>query len=69
MDGERATRLEEAVLFGERRVEELAEQVLALSGRVEALSRRLGAVEMLMGRVLAEDEPPEGEAGVPGGPG
>jgi hypothetical protein len=66
MDGERATRLEEAVLFCERRVEELAEQVLALSGRVEALSRRLGAVEKVMGRVLVDDEPPEGGVGGPG---
>lgn len=65
MERERLIRLEEALLFCERRVEELGEQVLALSGRVEMLASRLGSVEALMGRVVVEDEPPAPDEGGP----
>lgn len=59
MDDERLMRLEEATLFCDRRLDELAEQVLALSGRVEALARRLARFEHMLGRLAATDDPPE----------
>lgn len=58
MDNERLMRLEETTLFSDRRLDELAEQVLALSGRVEALARRLERFEHVLGRLAATDDPP-----------
>ncbi len=58
MDDERLMRLEETTLFCDRRLDELAEQVLALSGRVEALGRRLARFELVLGRLAATDDPP-----------
>jgi uncharacterized coiled-coil protein SlyX len=63
-ESERWTRLEESVLFAERRLDELHEQVLEVSARLEALGRRLREVEGAVGRLA--DPGPEGEDGPPG---
>lgn len=71
---DRLTGLEEASLFAERRLDELHEQVLALSGRVEMLTRRLERVEHVVRQLRAErdndDENADGDGGTgpAGGP-
>jgi hypothetical protein len=42
---DRITRLEEALLFAERRVDELHEEVLGLGGKLERVAGRLAALE------------------------
>jgi hypothetical protein len=60
-ESERLTRLEEATLFSERRLDELHEEVLALSKLVDALGSRLRAIELAR---LSEAEDASGaEAG------
>lgn len=68
MDGERLMRLEESLLFADRRLDELHEQVLLLLGRVEALTARVAGVERAFGEATerGEDSEPNAEAG--GGP-
>ena len=58
--------LEEAALFAERRIDELHEQVLALSGRVEMLARRFERLERV---VLELRSKAESEPGAPDEPG
>lgn len=63
---DRLTGLEEASMFAERRLDELHEQVLALSGRVEMLGRRLERVEHALRelrRAGDEEEQPGGDEG------
>ena len=52
-DADRVMGLEEASLFAERRLDELHEQVLALSGRLEMLARRLERLEHVVGEIRA----------------
>lgn len=52
------------MLFAERRLDELHEQVLEVSARLEALARRLREVEGAVGRL--SDPGPEGERPPPG---
>ena len=49
--------LEEAALFAERRIDELHEQVLALSGRLEMLARRFERLERVVLDLRATAEP------------
>ena len=49
--------LEEAALFAERRIDELHEQVLALSGRLEMLARRFERLERVVLDLRASAEP------------
>lgn len=67
-ESQRLTSLEESALFAERRLDELHEQVLALSGRVEALARRLDRFEALLARSV-ERGPEDGSESDPGLPG
>lgn len=48
---ERIIRLEESLGFAERRNEELTEQVLVLSRKVEELLRKIGAMESRLGEI------------------
>jgi hypothetical protein len=57
-DHERMDRLEEAVLFAERRLDLLHEEMLACSARLEKLSARIAALELA--GVEPEDEPDGG---------
>jgi hypothetical protein len=68
VDGERERRLEESALFCDRRLDELAEQVLALSGRVEALGRRLAGFEQFVGRLAVAPGPSAPPTGDPEAP-
>ncbi|MBK7405498.1 MAG: hypothetical protein IPJ41_12920 [Phycisphaerales bacterium] len=52
---ERLTRLEEATLFAERRLDELHEEVLGLSGLLAALAARVSRLEQ---SPRDEPEPP-----------
>lgn len=56
----RIQRLEEAVGFSEHTIEQLNEQVLALSARLEQLVRRLAATEARLAK-LTEAAPPVDE--------
>lgn len=58
--------LEEASLFAERRIDELHEQVLALSGRLEMLARRFERLERV---VLEIRSNADAEPGAPDDPG
>ena len=49
--------LEEAALFAERRIDELHEQVLALSGRLEMLARRFERLERAVGELRSGENP------------
>lgn len=62
-DADRLTGLEEASLFAERRIDELHEQVLALSGRLEMLGRRLERLERSLDALGASRGEDEGEGG------
>ncbi|MFG0244212.1 MAG: hypothetical protein ACF8R9_15630 [Phycisphaerales bacterium JB054] len=52
--------LEEAALFAERRIDELHEQVLALSGRLEMLARRFERLERVVVELRSASEPEGG---------
>ncbi len=52
-ESERVTRLEEAVLFAERRLEQVHEEVLACSRRLDGALARLAALERAASRAEA----------------
>lgn len=58
--------LEEAALFAERRIDELHEQVLALSGRLEMLGRRFERLERVVIEMRSKGESESGASDDPG---
>jgi hypothetical protein len=58
-DAQRLTRLEEALLFAEHRLDQLHHEMLAASARLERVSLRLAAVE----RAIEHSTPGPGSAG------
>jgi len=66
---DRITRLEEALLFAERRLDQLHEEVLGLAGAVERVSTRLAALERHTLAQSPADDPEPGEDPAPPTPG
>lgn len=61
MSDERLQRMEEAQAFTERAVEELSETVLDAFDRIDALVRRIAALEARLEQVEIDGEAEEGE--------
>jgi len=57
-DPERVTRLEEAILFAERRIDELHTEVLRIGTKLDSLGTRLASLERLV--IRAGEAPQEG---------